>query len=65
MLPAPFIFESENVEDLSGRLKEMAGDKNRLSKMGAQSELKIRNWSFNHAVDAVEKVMITLEKVKI
>lgn len=60
-----FIFESGNIEDLSGRLKEMAGDKNRLSDMGKQSELKIRNWSFNHAVDAVEKVMATFQKIQI
>jgi glycosyltransferase involved in cell wall biosynthesis len=58
-----FIFESGNIEDLSGRLKEMAGDKNLLSEMGTQSELKIRNWSFNQAVDAVEKVMTAFEKV--
>jgi len=60
-----FIFKSGNVEDLSSRLKEMAGDKNLLSKMGKQSELKIRNWSFNQAVGAVEKVMTTFEKIQI
>jgi len=33
--------------------------------MGKQSELKIRNWSFNQAVDVVEKAMATFEKVNI
>lgn len=60
-----FIFESGNIEDLSGRLKEMAGDKNILSKMGKQSELKIRNWSFSQTVDAIEKAIAIFEKTQI
>lgn len=47
------VFRSNDLDDLMQKLRELTGSKEKLTKMGIQSQQIIQNWSFEKQVEAI------------
>lgn len=53
-----YIFKQGDADDLAGKLELIFEDKARLNAMGKKSAELIKNWTFTHIADAIEKQML-------
>lgn len=53
-----YVFASNDMQDLQGKMDLMAADKERLKEMGEHANRKIESWSFEKIVTTVEEVVI-------
>jgi glycosyltransferase involved in cell wall biosynthesis len=53
-----FVFKSGNQNDLEEKMKLLAEDKSKCEEMGKNALQKIRNWSFERVVEAIENIVI-------